>query len=149
MKRTCVLRDVRGVQQYIPVEDAVSVTAGEKLFYGDFTSGTVKDGPSGSHQRTVCDPTGPLTELVAGGVSETTRKPAGNALTECVLREVAPGDWQYVPTSEVSSLVEGERLFVGVFTSCKENLGPSGSHRRTICLPNGPVSETVVVKQAA
>lgn len=149
MKRTCVLRDVRGVRQYIPVEDAVSVTAGEKLFYGDFTSGTVKDGPSGSHQRTVCDPVGPLTEVIAFGASATTRKPADHALTECVLREVAPGDTQYVPTSEVSSLVEGERLFVGVFTARQENLGPSGSHRRTICLPAGPVSETVVVKQAA
>ena len=134
MKRICVLRDVRGVQQYIPAEDAVQVTAGEKLFYGDFNSGVVKDGPSGSHQRTVCDPTGPLTEDV---------------LIECVLREVAPNDWQYVPTSEVPSLVEGERLFVGAFASREENLGPSGSHRRTICLPNGPVFETKVVKQAA
>ncbi len=77
MKRTCVLRDVRGVQQYIPVEDAVNVTAGEKLFHGDFTSGTVKDGvPSGSHQRTVCDPVRPLTEVIAFGASATTRKPA-------------------------------------------------------------------------
>ncbi len=149
MKRTCVLRDVRGVQQYIPVQDAVNVTAGEKLFYGDFTSGTVEDGPSGSHQRTVCDPTGPLIEVVVGGASATTRKPADHALTECVLREVAPSDWQYVPTSEVPSLVEGERLFVGAFASHQENLGPSGSHRRTICLPNGPVFETVVAKQAA
>jgi hypothetical protein len=149
MKRTCVLRDVRGVQQYIPVEDAVNVTAGEKLFHGDFNSGTVKDGPSGSHQRTVCDPVGPLTEVIVGGASATTLRPVDHTLTECVLREVAPGDTQYVPTSEVPSLVEGERLFVGVFTSRQENLGPSGSHRRTICLPNGPVSETVVVKQAA
>ena len=149
MKRICVLRDVNGVQQYIPAEDAVNVTAGEKLFYGDFTSDTVKDGPSGSHQRTVCDPTGPLTEVLVGGASATTRKPADPALTECVLREVAPGDTQYVPTAEVPSLVEGERLFVGVFASHQENLGPSGSHRRTICLPNGPVFETKVVKQAA
>lgn len=149
MKRTCVLRDVRSVQQYIPVEDAVQVTAGEKLFYGDFNSGTVKDGPSGSHQRTVCDPLGPLTEVVIGGASAMTRKPSDHALTECVLREVAPNDWQYVPTLEVPSLVEGERLFVGAFASRKENLGPSGSHRRTICLPAGPVFETKVVKQAA
>ena len=87
MKRICVLRDVRGVQQYIPVQDAVEVIAGEKLFYGDFTSGTVKDGPSGSHQRTVCDPVGPLTEVVVGSLSATTGKPADQALTECVLRE--------------------------------------------------------------
>jgi hypothetical protein len=149
MKRTCVLRDVRGVQQFIPVQDAVEVTAGEKLFYGDFTSDTVKDGPSGSHQRTVCDPVGPLTEVVVGSLSATTGKPADQALTECVLREVAPEDWQYVPISEVPSLVEGERLFVGAFSSREENLGPSGSHRRTICLPAGPVFETVVGKQAA
>lgn len=149
MKRTCVLRLVRGVHQYIPIEDAVTLVAGEKLFHGDFTSGIVKDGPSGSHQRTVCDPQGPLTEVILGGASATTGKPKDQALTECVLREVAPSDWQYVPTAEVPSLVPGERLFVGVFASHQENLGPSGSHRRTICLPRGPVVETVVAAQAA
>ncbi len=137
MKRSCVLRLVRGINQYIPVEDAVELVAGEKLFHGEFTTDTVKDGPSGSHQRTVCDPTGPLTT---------------NVLTECVLREVAPGDTQFVPTSEVpaSSLVAGERLVIGVFNSHKENLGPSGSHRRTICLPTGIFSrELTVLAKAA
>jgi hypothetical protein len=135
MKRNCVLRSVRGIQQYIPVEDAVHLVSGEKLFYGDFTTDTVKDGPSNSHERTVCDPQGPLTEYT---------------LTECVLREVAPGDTQFVPTAEVPSLVAGERLVIGVFNSHKENLGPSGSHRRTICLPTSVFSrEAVAVAQAA
>lgn len=135
MKRNCVLRNVRGISQYIPVEDAVHLVSGEKLFHGDFTTDTVKDGPSNSHERTVCDPQGPLTEYT---------------LTECVLREVAPGDTQFVPTAEVPSLVAGERLVIGVFNSHKENLGPSGSHRRTICLPTSVFSrEAVAVAQAA
>ncbi len=135
MKRNCVLRNVRGVPQYIPVEDAVHLVDGEKLFHGDFRTDTVKDGPSNSHERTVCDPQGALTV---------------HTLTECVLREVAPGDTQFVPTAEVPSLVSGERLVIGVFSSHKENLGPSGSHRRTICLPTTVFSrEAVVVAQAA
>lgn len=142
MNRTCILRQVRGMAQYIPVEDAVKVEPGEKLFYGPFSADTVNDGPSGSHKRTVCDPLGPLTEVIVGGGK--LRDVTGSALSECVLREVAPGDTQYVPTSEVPSLVEGERLFVGYFASQQENLGPSGSHRRTICLPRGRVFETTV-----
>jgi hypothetical protein len=46
--------------------------------------------------------------------------------------------------------VAGERLVIGVFNSHKENLGPSGSHRRTICLPTSVFSrEAVAVAQAA
>lgn len=132
--RSCVLRLVQGVNQYIPVEDAVSLVNGETLFSGNFKTGTVKDGPSGSHVRTVCDPIGALTR---------------HTVTEAVLREVAPGDTQFVPTSEVPSLVAGERLVIGVFDAQQENLGPSGSHRRTILLPRGYSRETVVMKAAA
>lgn len=134
MKRTCVLRDVRGIKQYIPIEDAVALVAGEKVFSGDFTVGTEKDGPSGSHVRTVCTPAGRLLEL---------------SITTCVLREVAPGDSQYVPTAEVPSVVPGERLFVGVFTGRLENLGPYKSHQRTVCLPAGYCRETVAERKAA
>jgi len=143
--RTCVIRTVRGVEQFIPVEDAVTIVPGETLFDGEFTTDTVKDGPSGSHSRTVCYPVGSPKKRSFSG--EDPRPAAGE--TTCVLREVAPGDWQYVPTAEVPSLVVGERLFVGVFTSHKENLGPSGSHRRTICTPNGRCRETAVMKAAA
>lgn len=145
MKCTCVLRPVRGIDQYIPVEDAVNLTAGENMFFGDFTTAVVKDGPSNSHDRTVCDPTGPLVVLQFGA----DRPRPADGETECVLREVKPGDWQYVPVEKDMLLTIGERLFVGRFSSHQENLGPYGSHQRTICLPKGHCRETVVTKLAA
>ena len=66
--------------------------------------------------------------------------------TTCVLREVAPRDFQYVPLAEVpnATLVPGERTFTGLFRTQVENLGPHGSHTRTICLPVGKLSESVL-----
>ena len=66
--------------------------------------------------------------------------------TMCLLREVRPDDFQYVPISEVpaSTLVAGERTFTGQFRGQKEQLGPSGSHTRTICLPAGHIIESTL-----
>jgi len=59
--------------------------------------------------------------------------------TQCVLREVARGDHQYVPVADVisrlGSLVPGETIYTGEFRSQVERLGPYGSDERTICLP--------------
>ena len=62
------------------------------------------------------------------------------ATLDCVLREVAPGDTQYVPLSEVPSRIAGEKVFRGLFNRQVEGFGPSGSHRRTICLPVGELT---------
>lgn len=61
---------------------------------------------------------------------------------QCLLREVARGDFQYVPLAEVapSLRVNGEKVFTGQFATQQENHGPSGSHTRTICLPRGPLT---------
>ena len=59
----------------------------------------------------------------------------------CVIREVSPGDFQYVPVSEVPTVENGEVVYIGNFISRQENLGPYGSHRRTICLPVGALQE--------
>jgi hypothetical protein len=60
---------------------------------------------------------------------------------DCVLREVSPGDFEYVPLSEVPSKEEGETVYRGYFSTHKENHGPSGSHVRTICLPVGDLTK--------
>lgn len=61
---TCVLRQVRGLDQYIPIADAVGVKVGETSFTGTFLTDTVLDGPSNSHRRTICLPRGDLTKKV-------------------------------------------------------------------------------------
>lgn len=53
----------------------------------------------------------------------------------CVLREVAPGDFQYVPVSEVPVIKTSDVIYIGPFRASREQLGPYGSHTRTICLP--------------
>ncbi len=60
MTTTCVIRPVAGSQQYIPVADAVHLNIGEQAFTGEFATDTQKDGPSGSHLRTICLPLGKL-----------------------------------------------------------------------------------------
>jgi hypothetical protein len=60
--------------------------------------------------------------------------------TQCVVREVRPGDSQYVLVSEVlrdmCSLVAGETIYVGEFDGQVERFGPGNfSHERTICTP--------------
>lgn len=52
----CVLRQVAGLDQYIPLADAVTVDPQEMVYSGYFSRQTVKDGPSGSHVRTICLP---------------------------------------------------------------------------------------------
>jgi hypothetical protein len=55
---TCVIRNVAGIDQYIPINDAFNLLAGERSFTGLFTTEIVKDGPSKSHSRTICLPCG-------------------------------------------------------------------------------------------
>jgi hypothetical protein len=57
--------------------------------------------------------------------------------THCVLRNVSVSatDMEFVPVRDVPFLNVGETIFAGDFTSQMENLGPNGSHQRTICLP--------------
>ena len=65
--------------------------------------------------------------------------------TQCVLREVAQGDHQYVPVADVisrmGSLIPGEVVYIGGFSEQKERLGPYGSDERTICLPTTGLSK--------
>lgn len=55
---TCVIRNVAGIDQYIPINDAFNLAPGERTFTGLFNTDTVKDGPSKSHSRTICLPCG-------------------------------------------------------------------------------------------
>lgn len=55
---TCVIRNVAGIDQYIPINDAFNLTPGERSFTGTFRTEVVKDGPSKSHSRTICLPCG-------------------------------------------------------------------------------------------
>jgi hypothetical protein len=119
--RTCLIREVAGLDQYIPIGDVVHFRKSDRLFTGQFREETEKDGPSGSHVRTICLPVGQLES-----------KP----IDRCILRDV-DGILQWVPVDEVPESLrrKGERMLVGIFTSDQVNSGPSGSHRRTICTP--------------
>lgn len=119
MFTSCVLREVApGDTQYVPVSEVPFLTRQDTVFTGEFRSQVESHGPSGSHRRTICLPVGRLSQSAP-----------------CVLREVSPGDMEFVPVNEVPSLTTGERIFAGAWRRLTENLGPSGSHRRTICLP--------------
>lgn len=121
---SCVIRKVAGIDQFIPLEDVVSFVPGETIFTGVFTKETQKDGPSGSHLRTICLPAGELRQ---------------SAVTTCVFRELR-GCQEYVPVNEVPVVEKGEQLFVGPFNGQLEKHGPYGSHTRTVCWPVGKVS---------
>ena len=60
MTQTCVIRNVAGLDQYIPIADAFILNPGERSFTGTFANEQQKDGPSGSHLRTICLPRGEL-----------------------------------------------------------------------------------------
>lgn len=93
--RTCVLRKVAGLEQYIPVEDAVLVS-GEKIYFGSFYEEMEKDGPSGSHERRICLPEGKLQSL---------------SLSNCYLGSTAPGkNWHSM--SGALKYQDGERIFI-------------------------------------
>ena len=56
---TCVRRNIGEMQvdmRYVPIEEVSSVTAGETLYSGLFTTEVQRRGPSGSDSRTVCQP---------------------------------------------------------------------------------------------
>lgn len=127
MRTTCVVRDVSGVGQYIPLSDAVRVNPTEPVFVGDFNFAEEKDGPSDSNLRKIGLPVGTLQRLT---------------VRECgrVLRDVN-GITQWVPMSEVPFFNDGERVFFGNWSDVQVNSGPSGSHRRTISTPSGAYVE--------
>jgi hypothetical protein len=131
----CVIRPVRGLDQYIPIDDAVTLNPGENAYIGEFDLDTEKDGPSKSHERRIGLPVGTLNTV---------------PVTACVLRNlsVEGEDVQYVPVKEAGELVDGERLFTGLFSGQKEQHGPSRSHMRMVCLPIGRVIETTYHKAA-
>ncbi len=58
----CVIRTVKGIDQYVPVNTLPSVNKGERSFSGAFRLEYVNDGPSNSHRRTIALPSGRLTE---------------------------------------------------------------------------------------
>lgn len=130
----CVIRNVAGLDQYVPVSEVPSLNAGETLFSGEFRLETEKDGPSKSHTRTICLPTGKLNR---------------NTVMSCVIREVNGID-EFVPVSEVPFVNPGEKVFTSVWSTYQVNAGPYGSHRRTLCTRTSvPVTETVEQRKAA
>lgn len=54
----CVLREVNGMAQYVPLEDVPATlrVAGERLFVGTFANHMEKAGPYGSDRRVICTP---------------------------------------------------------------------------------------------
>jgi hypothetical protein len=97
---TCVLREVGGSMEYVPVNEVPFLRRDDRVFVGPFNSHEEKHGPSGSHTRTVCTPAG---QIIEGSV--------------CVIREVSPGDSQFRPVADVDARVlnNGERAFAGCF----------------------------------
>jgi hypothetical protein len=133
MNTQCVVREVRpGNHQYVLVSEVLrdmhTLVAGETIYVGKFDGQVEGFGPSASHKRTICTPLSRLTSVHAG---------------DCVLREVSPGDHQYVPVIE-AILLDGENVYSGDFRSQVERHGPSGSHSRTICLPAGELRVSTV-----
>lgn len=72
---TCVLREVRGISQYVPIKDVFNLEVGERTFTGQFREETEDDGPSGSHKRTICLPVGQpsVSTLTAADIAELQR----------------------------------------------------------------------------
>lgn len=136
----CVLRELSGRREFIPVSEVPFLVPGERAYIGEFNAQLEKHGPYGSHERTVCTPAGelascaiPSTALVGGKLR------ADAQIMQCVLREVVPGDTQYRPVSDVQVLHDGEQIFTGVFRTQRENHGPYGSHSMLIALPFGEI----------
>jgi hypothetical protein len=73
-QQTCLIRNVAGCDQYIPVSDAFNIKPGERTFTGNFHNEIAHDGPSGSHARTICLPCG---ELTTANLSEADIKAMG------------------------------------------------------------------------
>ena len=125
---SCVLRDLGDGtgKQYVPVSEVPRLNEGEQPVTGLFHCRTERHGPSGSHSRTVCTPA----RMTARPGVRSARPMA------CVLRDLGDGTGaQYVPVDEVVSLADGEVPTEGLFFSQVESHGPSGWHRRTVCMP--------------
>jgi hypothetical protein len=142
---TCVLRPINGDNdvQFVPVSEVAILNAGERVFIGSFNEQVEHVGPSKSHARTVCLPIGELSEAVIPANALVGGKLRSDAvITQCVVREVKPGDSQFRPVGDVDSrtLKAGETLFTGVFRTVEENNGPYGSHKMLIALPLGEVN---------
>jgi len=124
----CVLREVNGLDQYVPASEAGFFVVGETLYTGSFESFLVKAGPSKSHSRLICEPRGPL---------------ATREIPSCVLRPV-DGIPQYVPVNETPALVPGEMVYTGLFEFFTVRTGPSESHVRRIGRPLGRFTRRTV-----
>ncbi len=142
--QVCVIRTISpNDNQFVPINEVPFFEVGERVFVGQFSSHKENHGPSGSHERTICQPSGPMVEATIPERALNNGKLVDTAsIMQCVLREVEPGDTQFVPVGELPYLNPGERLFTGVFRTQKEKHGPSGSHVINIALPFGAVSET-------
>lgn len=143
---TCVLRAVRGEHdvQYVPLAEVPFLNPGERVFLGSFNETVEHVGPSNSHARTVCLPTGELSQaqIPANALLPNGKLRSDAVITQCVAREVRPGDTQFRPVGDVDArtLRAGETLFTGVFRTLNENRGPYGSHAMKIALPFGEVN---------
>lgn len=116
---TCVVRDsFNGFPQYLAVSDLpFGPDQGERLFTGQMAPYTVKDGPYGSHVRTVWQPCGPLTQ---------------SQWVTCVVRNTLKGFPLYISITDLPRLPEvGERTFTGMAVSYTVKDGPYNSHPRT------------------
>jgi hypothetical protein len=135
MTSTCAIREVApGEHQYVPLAEVFDRRPDETVYDGRFTDGTGNYGPSGSHKRTICTPVG---NVVARRASDTVAVASSSNMSACVMCEVAQGEQQFVPVSEVVSIERSQTIFYGVFEMGSGKYGPSGSHTRTICTPQG------------
>lgn len=133
-RATCVVRDINGIGQYVRVTKDTIFVPGERLFTGLFDWDTEKTGPSDSHVVEIGLPSGKLSE---------------SKVLSCVLRERMPGTnhFDYVEAKTVP-LVDGERLFVGIFSGEVIRTGPYKSHSKAVYAAL-LVNETVVEPEPA
>lgn len=140
MKAICVLRDVSGIPQYVPLRETANLQPGEDAFMGEFASYKERDksSPSGSHERTVCEPRGPLTRLKLATVGIVHGSEIENA---CILRNLGMHgeDWQYIDALTVPFTDDDTIVYAGRFRSFEGKFGPSGSDRRRCYLPAGRI----------
>jgi hypothetical protein len=134
---SCVVRKVRGQDEYISITDPDLIDGprdGEAITSGQMESFQVKDGPSGSHVRTVWDPRGTSTRSIY-------RTPP---VTTCVVRDVN-GVGEYLRVEDIANLPiaarQGERTVSGVMQAFVIKAGPSKSHSVTCWTPRGTLTE--------
>lgn len=134
---SCVVRPVRGQDEYISITDSDLIGGprdGEAIISGQMESFQVKDGPSGSHVRTVWVPRGATTRSIHVSAPVTT----------CVVRDVN-GVGEYLRVEDLAGLPiaarDGERTISGVMEPFVIKAGPSKSHSVTAWTPRGLITE--------